>query len=99
MRLFPKKRKPRGIKLNGHKSYDMCDGCYMPHCDPFAASPAYREKIYKRLHEGKCPACGQVKCKCKSTSLSPAQYAEKMKRMAKQRKEFLEEQNNIKEEN
>lgn len=95
---FPKKRKPRGTKLNGKKSYDMCTGCYMPHCDPFAASPKYRQKIDKRLEEGRCPACGQVKCKCKSTILSPAEYVSKMKHMAEQRKVFLNKQKQTEEE-
>lgn len=64
-----KQRKPRGTKLNGRKSYDMCTGCYMPRCDPMAASPLYRKKIEDRLSKGLCPACGQKVCKCKSSLL------------------------------
>ena len=91
---YPKKRQPRGTKLDGRKSYDMCTGCYMPFCDPFAASPLYRAKIEKRLREGRCPACGQVECKCKSTILSKSMYAEKIERMKTRRKEYIESLNN-----
>ena len=63
---FVKPRKPRGRKLNGQESYDMCTCCFMPECDYFAASPLYREKIDQRLMKGKCPACGRIPCKCKS---------------------------------
>lgn len=71
---LPKPRKPRGIKLNGKKSYNMCPDCYMPGCDPFGGSKEYRQKIDKRLREGKCPACGQAKCQCKSTMLSQTKW-------------------------
>ncbi len=63
---FIKARKPRGLKLNGRKSYDMCTGCYMPFCNSMAASPLYYEKIRRRLKEGNCPACGHNPCRCKS---------------------------------
>ena len=63
---FVKPRKPRGTKLNGEKSYDMCEGCYMPFCDSFAASEKYRHKIHSRLKTGVCPACGHNPCRCKS---------------------------------
>ena len=72
--MLRKKRKPRGKKLNGEKSYDMCPHCYMPFCDSFAASDKYRKKVYTRLEEGKCPACGQYNCKCKSTILSETEF-------------------------
>lgn len=63
---FVKPRKPRGIKLNGEESYDMCDGCYMPFCDSMAASPEYYAKIHARLKAELCPACGHNPCRCKS---------------------------------
>ena len=84
-----KKRKPRGIKLNGMRSYDMCTGCYMPFCDPFAASPEYRYKIGKRLEAGLCPACGREKCRCKSSILSAKQFEERERNRLQQRHEFL----------
>ena len=62
-----KPRKPRGRKLNGEESYDMCPGCYMPYCDPFAASRLYSQKIDQRLEKGECPACGHNPCRCKSS--------------------------------
>lgn len=93
---FRKQRKPRGIKLNGRKSYDMCTGCYMPHCDPFAASPKYREKIEKRLREGKCPACGHYHCRCKSTILSPEEFARKEKARHEFARKRREEEKNTK---
>ena len=80
-----KKRKPRGIKKNGRRSYDMCPHCYSPGCDPMGASPAYRRKLDARLDEGKCPACGKVKCTCRSTILTPAQFAERARERAKLR--------------
>ena len=61
-----KARKPRGRKLSGRLSYDMCTGCYMPFCDSFAASQLYRDKISARLRNGLCPACGHSPCSCKS---------------------------------
>ena len=79
-----KKRKPRGFKLNGHRSYNMCPHCYLPGCDPCGGSQAYRTKIEKRLDEGKCPSCGQVKCVCKSTILKEDAWNERnIKRMTK----------------
>lgn len=73
----PKKRKPRGTKLNGYKSYDMCPDCYMPGCDPFGGSRLYQEKVRRRLREGKCPACGHEVCQCKSTILSEKRWIER----------------------
>lgn len=61
-----KPRKPRGVKLNGQRSYDMCPHCYMPGCDPFGGSEKYRRKIQMRLEKGLCPACGHNLCRCKS---------------------------------
>ena len=61
-----KVRKPRGMKQNGCRSYDMCPYCYMPGCDPFGASALYRRKIEQRLKRGLCPACGHAPCRCKS---------------------------------
>ena len=61
-----KVRKPRGTKLDGSKSYNMCTGCNMPYCDPFAASEKYRQKISYRLKHKLCPACGHNPCRCKS---------------------------------
>ena len=72
-----KKRKPRGHKQNGEKSYDMCPYCYLPDCDPFGGSPLYRNKIQKRLSEGRCPACGHVKCTCKSSILDEEKFKER----------------------
>ena len=89
-----KKRKPRGTKLNGQKSYDMCPDCYMPGCDPFGGSKLYRDKIEKRLKEGKCPACGQVDCKCKSTILSPKRWEERENRRKEYAKQRQEEEEN-----
>jgi hypothetical protein len=85
-----RKRKPRGTKLNGHSSYDMCIHCYMPHCDPFAASSKYRLKINRRLKQGLCPACGQVECKCKSTILTPEQFQKREEQRQARRKDYLE---------
>lgn len=72
-----RKRKPRGYKKNGRRSYDMCPWCYSPNCDPMAGSFKYQEKIHKRLSNGQCPACGKVKCTCKSSVLSPELFAER----------------------
>lgn len=71
---MPKKRKPRGYKLTGEKSQDMCPGCIAFHCDPMSMSRKFQAKIRKRIGAGVCPACGAkpiVKygrkiCKCKS---------------------------------
>lgn len=61
-----KKRKPRGIKLNGRKSYDLCSCCFSYNCDPLTMSRKFSAKIRKRLKAGLCPACGHNPCKCKS---------------------------------
>lgn len=59
-----KKRKPRGLKKNGCKSYDLCLGCYHPHCDPIFRRPP---KVDERLMSGLCPGCGHEPCSCKSS--------------------------------
>jgi hypothetical protein len=92
-----KKRKPRGVKLNGKQSYDMCPYCYMPHCDSFAVSSKYYLKIEKRLEQGLCPACGQIKCKCKSTILTPEQFQKRKEQLQIKRKNYLEKLKNKKE--
>lgn len=60
-----KERKPRGIKMNGQKSLDMCT-CFSFHVNPCTVSRKFKEKIEKRLKAGLCGACGNKKCKCKS---------------------------------
>lgn len=87
---FKKKRKPRGMKLNGLPSHDMCPHCYMPGCSPCSVSHNYYSKVKKRLEQGLCPACGQAKCKCKSTILTPEKDTERQKWLAKKRKTYLE---------
>lgn len=62
-----RKRKPRGIKLNGKPSKDMCPHCFAFNCDPFLMSPKFTNKIYKRLKQGLCGACGHNPCTCKSS--------------------------------
>lgn len=74
-----KKRKPRGFKKTGQRSYDMCPYCYHPGCDPMAGSPKYQAKIHRRLDEGKCPACSKVKCTCKSSVLPQRAFEEREK--------------------
>lgn len=61
---FKKARKPRGIKKSGLRSYDLCSGCYHPHCDPMFHRPGH---IDERLAKGLCPACGKDPCACKSS--------------------------------
>lgn len=65
---FVKPRKPRGIKLNGHKSYNLCTCCYSPHCDPMANSPKFSMMIERRKRAGVCVACGYNPCRCKSSN-------------------------------
>lgn len=62
---FVKPRKPRGIKLSGEKSYNLCPCCYSPYCDPFLRHP----NVERRLRAGLCPACGKPKgrCSCRSS--------------------------------
>lgn len=77
---FRKRRKPRGYKKSGERSYDMCPWCYKPGCDPFGGSARYRQKIEKRLAAGRCPACGKTSCSCKSSVLTPEQFHDREKR-------------------
>ena len=65
-----KKRKPRGIKLDGTRSLDMCT-CYAFHCDPLTVSRKFRQKINNRHQLGLHPPCGTNPCSCKSSSLLP----------------------------
>ena len=62
-----KKRKPRGIKKDGTRSYDLCKGCYSFNCDPMSMSRKFQAKIEKRLKAGLCGACGHKPCTCKSS--------------------------------
>ena len=57
-------RKPRGTKLNGEPSYNLCSCCYSPYCDPMARHP----RVEQRLINGLCPACGKPwdLCRCNS---------------------------------
>jgi hypothetical protein len=61
-----KPRKPRGIKLNGQPSLDMCT-CYSFHCDPMTVSRKFSQKISRRLAAGVHPPCGTMPCTCKSS--------------------------------
>lgn len=65
--LVKKARKPRGIKLNGERSYDMCPCCLSFNCDPMTNSHKFQAKLDKRSDAGQCRSCGSVKCKCKSS--------------------------------
>lgn len=62
-----KKRKPRGVKQNGYPSYDLCEYCLAPDCNPLYNSCEFEEKIQRRLKAGVCPACGHKPCRCKSS--------------------------------
>jgi hypothetical protein len=62
-----KKRKPRGIKKNGHKSYDLCPCCFSPGCDPMANTPKFNAMVRDRLSRGVCVACNHKPCTCKSS--------------------------------
>lgn len=67
---FVKPRKPRGRKLNGYKSYDLCPHCYSRGCDPMAQSPKFYDMVQRRLQAGVCVACGYNPCRCKSSRLN-----------------------------
>lgn len=58
-----KKRKPRGRKLKGYNSYNLCPYCYGRNCDSYLQPP----KVSERLLKGLCPACGHKQCTCKSS--------------------------------
>lgn len=61
-----KGRKPRGIKLSGRPSQNMCT-CLSFQCDPMGMSPMFQAKIERNRENGGCPSCGGNPCKCKST--------------------------------
>ena len=61
---FVKKRKPRGLKKDGHRSYDLCTCCFHPQCDPMFGRPP---KVTERLIAGVCLGCGRSPCVCKSS--------------------------------
>jgi len=61
-----KARKPRGTKLNGRPSYNLCPHCYGYGCDPMTMSREFQAKIDRRLKAGVCAACGHKPCRCKS---------------------------------
>jgi hypothetical protein len=65
-----KRRKPRGIKLNGQPSQDMCS-CYSFGCDPMSMSREFNAKMDRRYNEGVHRACGTNPCSCKSNSDLP----------------------------
>lgn len=62
-----KARKPRGIKLNGDRSMDLCKGCLSFGCDPMADSRECAAKKDMRSEQGVCLSCGADPCKCKSS--------------------------------
>lgn len=66
---FIKSRKPRGRKLNGERSMDLCPCCYSFRCDPMGMSIKFQSKIHNRIKNGQCPACGRPTnyCSCKSS--------------------------------
>lgn len=65
--LIKKTRKPRGMKLDGTRSLDLCPHCFSFHCNPMTMSHEFSQKVDKRLRAGLCGACGQNPCACKST--------------------------------
>lgn len=67
IRGLKKVRKPRGFKLDGTQSLDMCSGCIAFGCDPMAMSRAFRDKKDKRRSLGVCVSCGNTPCRCKSS--------------------------------
>lgn len=67
MKGIKRVRKPRGIKLDGTPSMDMCTGCMSFNCDPMAMSRAYRDKQDRRHAEGVHFPCGTNPCSCKSS--------------------------------
>ena len=62
-----KARKPRGKKLDGSKSLDMCPHCLSFQCDPTMMSHKFSDKMSKRSRMGVCRACGSNPCICKSS--------------------------------
>lgn len=61
-----KARKPRGKKLSGYPSMDMCPHCIAFGCDPMAMSDKFQAKMDRRSRAGVCRACGHNPCRCKS---------------------------------
>ena len=64
--LVKKQRKPRGIKLTGEKSLNMCPCCKAFHCDPMSMSHKFDDQQDQRRRAGVCTACGHNPCVCKS---------------------------------
>lgn len=64
--LVKKTRKPRGIKLDGTRSKNLCSHCLSYNCDPMTMSHAFSQKITRRDRAGLCRSCGQKSCVCKS---------------------------------
>lgn len=62
-----KVRKPRGIKLNGHPSMDMCPHCLSMGCDRMSDSTRWAGTKSDRDARGACRACGAIPCICKSS--------------------------------
>ena len=62
-----KARKPRGTKLNGRRSYNLCSCCLSYGCDPLTMSDKFKEKADRRSKAGVCRSCGHNPCRCKST--------------------------------
>jgi hypothetical protein len=65
---FIKPRKPRGKKMDGTPSLDMCS-CFAFYCDPSTMSRKFSQKISRRRSAGLCPCCGNKQCVCKSSRL------------------------------
>jgi hypothetical protein len=67
---YIKPRKPRGIKLDGTKSLDMCKDCHSFFCDFMYDSREWAAKKRDRHNRHVCVACNSNPCKCKSHKLS-----------------------------
>lgn len=65
---FVKPRKPRGKKMDGSPSLDMCS-CFAFYCDPSTMSREFDAKIRRRRSAGVCLCCGAKPCICKSSRL------------------------------
>lgn len=75
--MFTRKRrtKRRSLKADGEtRALDLCPCCYSFHCDPFAMSIPFQNKIRTRLRMGLCPSCGEPVgfCKCRSSMTGTA---------------------------
>ncbi len=62
-----KVRKPRGTKLDGYRSEDMCKHCCSLGCDPMSMSPKFKQMVRYRRDNNLCQACGANPCICKSS--------------------------------